>query len=98
MLAGPALILNMAPFFVFESPKYLYEKSTIKAIECLNKIAKVNKEEPIRYNALKSMVKAKNERNYSVIDLFRFKSLRFITYCACFVFFAIQAIYYGISF
>lgn len=32
ILAIPALILNIGPLFVYESPKFIYEKDTEKAI------------------------------------------------------------------
>jgi len=89
MLAIPSIILNIGPFFVHESPKFLYEKSTTHAIKCLNKIAKVNKKELIKYNALESMVKAKEDKTYSIIDLFKYKSIRMQTICACIIFFVI---------
>lgn len=64
----------------------------------LNKIAKVNKKEKIQLNTMKSMIKTENNKIFSVIDLFRYKSLTIISYAASFIFFTIQAVYYGVTF
>jgi hypothetical protein len=44
------------------------------------------------------MIKNENEKTYSVIDLFRYKSLTLLSYAASIIFFAIQAVYYGVTF
>jgi len=46
------IIVNLSIFLIYESPKFMHEKDTIEAVGILNKIAKVNKREPIKINAL----------------------------------------------
>ncbi|KAL4464318.1 hypothetical protein ABPG72_017104 [Tetrahymena utriculariae] len=95
----PVTILNFGIFLIQESPKFLHEQSTEKAIGVLNKIAKVNKKEPLKLDVLKSVLKTSDKENsYSVVDLFKFKSLRVKNICCAIVFLAIQMVYYGITF
>lgn len=88
MLCVPTLALMIGPLFVYESPRFQYEKDRALAINTLNKIAKINGKEEIHLKNLESFV-APEEKTYSVIDLFKYPSLRLVSYCACFVFFAI---------
>lgn len=48
------LILIATFFCLFESPIYEHKNSTIAAINILNKIAKINKNEEIKVNILQS--------------------------------------------
>jgi len=95
----PQFILTFPIIWVYESPKYLHEK--YKYIECvntLNKIAKWNKKQPIEPNILIPKTFIPNKRIYGFGDLFKYKSLRWITVASTLVFFAIQTVYYGVTF
>jgi len=67
----------------------VYEKSTLEAFEILNKIAVVNKKEKLRINTLMSVLKEKQDENYTVIHLFKYRSLRGKTTFASLIFFSI---------
>eukprot|EP00825_Cyclidium_porcatum_P047608 TRINITY_DN7776_c0_g1_i2.p1 TRINITY_DN7776_c0_g1~~TRINITY_DN7776_c0_g1_i2.p1 ORF type:complete len:401 (-),score=41.66 TRINITY_DN7776_c0_g1_i2:316-1518(-) len=97
-LAIPVFLLNFAHLFIFETPKFVYEKEGQKAIEILSKIARVNHKEGLEGYTLEVLQHDKTEKQFSVIDLFRYKSIRLMSYAASFVFFSIQAVYYGVSY
>jgi OCT family organic cation transporter-like MFS transporter 4/5 len=70
----------------------------IASLEILNQIAVVNKKEPLHLDSLRSVALDKSGKIFSIIDLFRYPSIRVLSYAASFVFFAIQAVYYGVTF
>jgi len=45
-------LANLISFFIVESPKFLYEKKHDECVKALNKIAKVNRREPITEDEL----------------------------------------------
>ena len=86
----PTGVLSLATYlFIYESPLFIYKNDTVKALHILNKIAKVNKKQQLHTKLLQSFSKIEKIRIYSVIDLFRYKSLRLKTFSACMIFFSV---------
>lgn len=63
------MITNLGVFLIFESPKFVYNKSKHKAVKILNKIAAVNGKSPIHPNSVMNRETSSNDRVYSIIDL-----------------------------
>ncbi|CAD8190555.1 unnamed protein product [Paramecium octaurelia] len=98
--AIPTIMLAFANFLILESPQFLYTKNKSQCVQTLNQIAKINSKKPIYIDELitNPKSKAKNQKMYTAWDLVRYKSIRYIFIACVMMFFAIQLIYYGISF
>ena len=82
--------------YLVESPKFLIGKSKEAALTAINLIAKKNKKEPISVSELENLeANISEEDGSTMMDLFRYRSLRWKTISIGFVFMAIQVIYYG---
>ncbi|CAD8110050.1 unnamed protein product [Paramecium sonneborni] len=99
-VAIPTILLNLCNFLIFESPQFLYSKNKKKCVKVLNQIAKINGTQPLAMNDLASNPQSKenNSRVYTIWDLLKYKSLRYVFFAGLMMFFAIQVTYYGISF
>ncbi|EWS71491.1 MFS transporter (macronuclear) [Tetrahymena thermophila SB210] len=94
---APMCLLTAFPFiFIRDSPRYLYQKSRQKCLEALNYIADFNKREKIREYDLKEEGR-NDDRTYSYIDLFRYKSQRKTTIFMMILFISPHILYYGIQ-
>ncbi|CAD8175056.1 unnamed protein product [Paramecium octaurelia] len=99
-VAIPSILLNIGNLLIFESPQFLYTKNKKKCVKVLNQIAKLNGTQPINIDDLQSnpQIKENNSRVYSILDLLKYKSLRYVFFAGVMMFFAIKVTYYGISF
>lgn len=99
-LAIPMLVLIIPHYWLQETPKFVYETDQNKCVDLLNKIAVYNGNPKVQYDELEKPHRTDEvkDKHYTMVDLFRYKSLRLITYICCWLFFAIHLIYYGITF
>ncbi|KAL4426919.1 hypothetical protein ABPG74_012919 [Tetrahymena malaccensis] len=94
---APMCVLTAFPFLLIrDSPRYLYQKSRQKCIEALNYIAEFNKREKISEYELKEQGR-NDDRLYSYLDLFRYKSQRNTTIFMMILFISPHILYYGIQ-
>ncbi|KAL4426920.1 hypothetical protein ABPG74_012920 [Tetrahymena malaccensis] len=94
---APMCLLTIFPFLLIrDSPRYLYQKSRQKCLETLNYIAKFNKRESIREYELKEEGR-NDDRIYSYLDLFRYKSQRNTTIFMMILFIPPNILFYGIQ-
>ncbi|CAD8213752.1 unnamed protein product [Paramecium pentaurelia] len=99
-VAIPSILLNIGNLLIFESPQFLYTKNKKKCVKILNQIAKLNGTQYIKIDDLATnpQTKENNSRVYSILDLLKYKSLRYVFFAGVMMFFAIKVTYYGISF
>ncbi|CAD8066184.1 unnamed protein product [Paramecium primaurelia] len=99
-VAIPSVLLNIGNLLIFESPQFLYTKNKKKCVKILNQIAKLNGTQQIKIDDLANnpQTKENNSRVYSILDLLKYKSLRYVFFAGVMMFFAIKVTYYGISF
>ena len=75
-------------------------KERKEALKILNKIAEINKKPSLSDDSIyeNEIQTGKNERKYTIIDLFRFKSLRIPTLILIFAHFFVELFYWGTGF
>ena len=95
ILLGFVLITFVSLFYLLETPKFCFSRDKVKTLQILNKIAKRNKKERIELLELEEISVESEETGASIIDLFRYASLRMITIASGIIFLGIQAIYYS---
>ena len=84
--------------YLVESPKFLISRSKKKTLEVLNKMAAKNNRRGVTMEDLEQIeVSAEESASSSYLDLFRYKSLRWISIGGGMVFLSIQIIYYSTS-
>ncbi|KAL4465356.1 hypothetical protein ABPG72_016757 [Tetrahymena utriculariae] len=94
---APMCILTIFPFFfIRDSPRYLYQKSRQKCLQALNYIAEFNKREKLSEYELKEEGR-NDDRIYSYLDLFRYRSQRNATIFMMILFISPHILYYGIQ-
>lgn len=81
----------------------MYLKNKKEALIILNKIAKINKKSLLHNDALEEReddhkIKKMDIRKYTIVDLFRYKSLRVPTLILIFAHFFLELFYWGTGF
>lgn len=84
----PIIISCSYLFFIYDPPLFLYEKNKKATVDVLNKIAKINKRQPVTIDELEDKeVEIKKSRIYGLRDLFVYRSLRYNSICSGLVLF-----------
>lgn len=82
-----------------ETPMYLIEKSAHLTLKLLNEIGRINKKELITEEEFRTLqpqdVQQEEGSEVGIKDLFKYKSLRWISISTGFIFMGIQTIYYS---
>jgi len=83
--------------------RFIYLKNKKQALEILNNIAKINKKAVLPDDALEERddqhVKQRlDNRKYTIVDLFKYKSLRVPTLILIFAHFFVELFYWGTGF
>lgn len=111
LLLALAVSANFMLVYLIESPMFLLKKNFLLMIESLNQIAKINKRPPISEEDedtidLRLMEEKEEEEeeaegvketSSNILDLFKYKSLRWISISSGMIFLGIQTIYYSTS-
>lgn len=67
----------------------------VKTVLTLNKMAKINGKNPILLNSLKVNEQINDKKIYTMLDLFKYKSLRYNTYAGFVMFFVNLTVFTG---
>ena len=74
----PSIVLHFKGEMIEETPNISLKEGTSALIKSLNHIAATNNKPPLQEDEIMELQEQKQE-NYSIIDLFRYRSLRWIT-------------------
>lgn len=84
LFAIPMTLLLASYRFVEETPEFIIHNEGVGGLQkSLNKIAKINKRDEISIEDIEEALKdySRDDNKLSLIDLFRYKSLRLTSYC-----------------